>query len=93
MAVRPTKVIDSIASLMPSAVKAAIAASLTLDRETPSRLTVEDTSIASLLRARIFGVRLDDLAHKPVPDDVSVAEIVESDSVDARKDPLDLYQP
>jgi hypothetical protein len=47
MVARPTKVIDSIASFTRSDRRAAIAAFLTSERDTVSRRTLEEMSIAS----------------------------------------------
>src|SRR5438105_3958576 len=42
--------------------------------------------------ARILCVRLDDLAHQPVSDDVRVSQIVKSNAVDSWQDALDLHK-
>src|SRR5438105_5846402 len=103
MAARPTKVMESIASFTRSAPRVAVAAFRTRARETLSRRTLDDMSIARPRGGRftqspraessgagILGVGFDDLANEPVPHDIGIGEILESDAIDPGKDPLDL---
>ena len=105
IAARPTNVIDTIALFTRSALSTASAASFTRARDTVSLRTVEEMSIPTArggfftlcYRARlsdpdILGVGLDDLSHEPVPDDIGIAQIIEADAINARKDALDLHQ-
>src|SRR3954468_12031701 len=106
IAARPTKVIESIASRTRSARRVAAAASLMRARDTVRRRTLDEMSMARprgepfnqpstrvSSGSRVLGVRFDDLAHQAVTHDVRVIEIVESDSIDAGQDALDLHQP
>src|SRR5258705_7380221 len=51
------------------------------------------SSITLMRSVSIPRIRLDDVAHQPVPHDVDVGEVVERDPVDPREDSLDLHQP
>src|SRR5688572_33292784 len=90
---------------MPSARNAALAASRMRLRDTLSRRTVAETSIACRpgdrftswasarpSGSRILCVRLDDLAYQPVTYDVGVGEVIKADSIDARQNSFDLHQ-
>src|SRR5664279_4217550 len=50
-------------------------------------------SIRALLHSRVAGVRLDDVPHQAVTDDVGLAEIVEPDPLDSLQNALYLDQP
>src|SRR4029078_10450889 len=49
------------------------------------------TSIATSAD-RVFGIRLDDLAHEAMADHVHIGQVVKPDAVDAFEDALDLDQ-
>ena len=95
---------ETIASVTRSALSTATAASLTRARETLSRRTLDEMSIAIRRApftrspprlgsgARILCVCLDYLPHQSVPNDVSIGEIMEPDAFDARQNALDLHQ-
>src|SRR4051812_27873348 len=97
---------EIIASFTRSACSVAMAASRIRSRETLNRRTLEEMSMASprgepfiqpaaraTSGARVLGVGFDDLAHEAMPDDVGVTEVVKADTVDPRKNPLDLDKP
>src|SRR5687768_8222961 len=105
IAARPTNVIEIIASLTRSDSSAATAASLTRARETVSLRTVDEMSIAWVpgdpftwapprrrSDSRILCVRLDDLAHETVANDIGISEIVKPDAVDSRQYALDMHE-
>ncbi len=87
---------ESIAAARPSDFSVASAAFRTSDSETGSRTPSDEIEIAlrragrPLLAGGVFGVGFYDLADEAVPDDVRIGEVVEADSLDSRKNPLDL---
>ena len=59
----------------------------------PARLRPHSLRAARIRSgARIRGVRLDDLAHQTMADDIRVGEVIKPDPIDTRQNALDLHQ-
>src|SRR6266536_2429579 len=93
----PRNVTETSARWILSDVRVAATSARTRALRSGSRESVVETStcISPLFRdsvSRVVGVRLDDLTHEAVANDVRFAQILEADAIDSLKNPLDLHQ-
>src|SRR6266542_325433 len=93
----PRNVTETSARWILSDVRVAATSARTRALRSGSRASVVETStcISPLFRdsvSRVVGVRLDDLTHEAVANDVRFAQILEADAIDSLKNPLDLHQ-
>src|SRR5688500_1019491 len=89
---RETKAMDSIAERTRSLRSTNPASSRTEPVASESRRRPVSTSMPGSA-VEVRGIRLDDLAHEPMANDVDVREIVERDPLDPGENALDLDEP